>query len=162
VKLTNPSNKPLKTPDKPNSKLNSILKPSLLKSPPKENPSQLPDKMLKDNSLKTNKPLTSKRRERKMPPQNSTLPLLVKNKRKVNVTPSEPNTPKTVNTDNKKSPSSDKLKRSLLPNCQESRFISKRDHPHEFNDINFIFSFAKIQKYLNNYYNLHLKILNPH
>jgi len=128
VKLKNPLNKPLKMPVNKKSKLNSTSKPSPLRSLPKENPSQLPDKMLKDNYLKTNKPLTSKRRERKMPPMNSTLPLLVKNKRKKIVISSEPHTLKNLNTDNKKSQSSDKLKKFSPQSSLVLRFIFKKDH----------------------------------
>jgi hypothetical protein len=129
VKLKNHSNKLLKMLVNKKSKLNSTSKPSLLKLLPKENPFQLLDKTLKDNYLKTNKPSTSKRRERKMPPMNSTLLLLVKNKRKKTVISLEPPTLKNLNTDNKKFQSSDKLKKSLPPSSQVLRFTFKKDHP---------------------------------
>jgi len=47
-----------------------------------------------------------------MPPTNYTLLPLVKNKKKKNVMLGELNIKKTLNTDNKKSQSSDKLKKS--------------------------------------------------
>jgi hypothetical protein len=131
VKLKNHLNKLLKMLVHKKSKLNSTSKPSLLKLLLKENPSQLLDKMLKDNYLKTNKPSTSKRRERKTPPMNFTLLLLVRTKRKKIALSLEHNTLKTLNTDNKKSQSSDKSKKSSPQSSQVSRFISKKDHPTE-------------------------------
>ena len=117
------------------SKLNSTSKPWLLKSQHKENHSLLPDKTLRDNSQTTNKPSTYKRRERKTPQTSLTQPHQEKNKRKLNVNHGELNTAKIANTDNKKSQSSDKLKKSSLPSYQMLRFTSKRDHPTDFKNI---------------------------
>jgi len=64
-----------------------------------------------------------------MPLKNYTLPHQEKNKRRKNVMHGELNMLKTVNTDKKKSKSSDKLKKSLPPSYLESKFISKKDHP---------------------------------
>lgn len=61
------------------------------------------------------------------------------------MTHGELNTAKIANTDNKKSQSSDKLKKSSLPNYPMLRFTSKRDHPTDFKNI--INSFLSINKY---------------
>ena len=130
------------------------MKPWWLKSLLKENPLLLLDKIQRDNSMKTNKPLISKRRERKMLPLNSNQPHLEKNKRKRNVMPSEPSMLTTQLTDNKKSPSSDKLRKSLPPSFQELRSTFKRDHLHEFYlpiIITILHSFNKYCIIYNNY-----------
>jgi len=131
VKLKNLLNKLLKMLVNKKSKLNLILKLSQLKLLLKENHFQLQDKMLKDNYLKTNKPSISKRRERKMLQMNFTLPLLVKIKKKKIVISLELHTLKNLNTDNKKSQSLDKLKKSSLQSFQVSRSIFKKDKTNE-------------------------------
>jgi len=120
-----------KTEDKLKFKPNLTSKLSLSKSLPKENPSPPPDKTLKDNWPTTNKPSTSKRRERKTPLKNSTPPHQEKNKKKLNVIHGELNMLKTLNTDKPKSQSSDKLKRSSPPNYPTLKFISKKDLLHD-------------------------------
>ena len=60
------------------------------------------------------------------------------------MTHGEPNTVKIANTDNKKSQSSDKLKKSSLPSYLTSRFTSKRDHPTDLKNYN---SFLSINNF---------------
>jgi hypothetical protein len=72
--------------------------------------------MLRTNSDQTNNNSVFKRRERKMLVENLLPPLPVKLKKKPNVNHGELNMPTILNTELKKSTSSDKLKKSLPPN----------------------------------------------
>ena len=90
-----------------------------------------------------------------MPQTSLTQPHQEKTKRKLNANHGELNTVKIANTDNKKSQSSDKLKKSSLPSYLTLRFTSKRDHPTDFKKtiIKFLLSINNYHVYIVIFFN---------